>query len=110
MKSGGPTPKDREDKGVAPTASSPNGEGAPEVAGFPPLTLGEELGGAAQNSWCPTPWEGLLYTSGPHLGSWQQRELVCLGSSRETRSTPWWLLTITFLGSPLHTGVWDTDP
>lgn len=44
------------------------------------LTLEEGLGGVAQNSWCPTLWEELLWTSGPHLVSWQGRGLVCLES------------------------------
>ena len=88
-----------------PPPSSPNGEGALDNGTFPPLSLGEGLGGATENSCCPTRWEGLLWISGPHLDSWQEGELVNLGSTRDLRSIPWWPLTITFLESSLQTGV-----
>lgn len=85
-----------------PPPSSLNGEGALEIVGFPSLTLGEGVGGAAENSCCRIPWEGLLWISGPHLDSWQDGELVSLSPSRDVRSTPWCPLTITFLGRSLQ--------
>lgn len=48
-----------------------DGKGALAVASFPAQTLRERLGEAAWNSWDLTLWEGLLWTSGPQLGSWQ---------------------------------------
>lgn len=92
-----------------PLPSSPNGEGALGMVSFPLLTMGEGLGGAAENSCCPTLWEGLLWISGPHLDSRQDGELVILGSSRDMGSTPCCPLTIPSLGSSLQTGVQGTN-